>query len=174
MSHDKTKQILKDGQINQDPWQFIDLEEHTLAEADSDHVFVPLSQLNALRSQPDKTPAHIGVLVDNDTDIMQLADEFANDQQNLELIALNIPAFADGRAYSQAYLLKTRLGFNGEIRATGEILRDQMFYLHRVGFNAFTTTSDTQTLQHLQQGLNDFTVTYQPSADTATNNIAAV
>src|SRR5690606_2211986 len=64
-------------------------------------------------------------------------DDIAEDLSQIELIELNFPAFADGRAFSHAWLLRNRYRYTGEIRATGHYMPDQMFYLSRVGINAF-------------------------------------
>jgi len=78
----------------------------------------------------------------------------------LPLIALHFPAFADGRAYSSARKLR-RLGFTGQLRATGDILRDQLLYLWRCGFDAFELRADKSPAEALA-AFADFTVAYQP------------
>lgn len=79
-------------------------------------------------------------------------------------IVLSFPTFADGRAYTQARLLRERVGFAGHIRATGEVLRDQAFYLRRCGFDELEPAPD-ETVTSLARGWSDFSVTYQPAAD---------
>ena len=78
---------------------------------------------------------------------------------DLEVIAIRIPRFTDGRGFSLATLLRTRLGYQNEIRAYGDIVRDQIYYLSRVGFNAFVCPNP----QQLRAGLSDFSETYQTS-----------
>lgn len=83
----------------------------------------------------------------------------------LKLVVLDMTAFTDGRSFSQARLLRDRLGFAGEIRVRGDFLRDQMFYLSRSGVTAFEFPEDT----HLEDRLlafKEFTVTYQAASDT--------
>ena len=63
------------------------------------------------------------------------ADPFKASLDGVERIDLNFPKFTDGRAYSQAHLLRRRLGFKGEIRATGDVLIDQLVHMHRTGFD---------------------------------------
>ncbi|CAN5499026.1 DUF934 domain-containing protein [soil metagenome] len=63
------------------------------------------------------------------------ADPFTVSLAGVERIDLNFPKFTDGRAYSQAHLLRRRLGFKGEIRATGDVLIDQLVHMHRTGFD---------------------------------------
>ena len=80
----------------------------------------------------------------------------------LSLIALEFPVFRDGRAYSQARAVRERHGFKGEIRATGDVLRDQFLFMARAGFNAFEVKKAadaeafTQALSELQHPLSAF------------------
>lgn len=82
----------------------------------------------------------------------------------LSVICLEFPSFTDGRAYSQARLLRERYGYRGELRARGNILRDQFAFLHRCGFDAVETTkeSDAAAWRH---ALSEIDVRYQPAAD---------
>jgi uncharacterized protein (DUF934 family) len=82
----------------------------------------------------------------------------------LSLIALDFPKFRDGRAFSWARMLRTRLGFKGEIRAVGDFLYDQISYQHRVGFDAWVVP-DSFRLDDFQRALSEITNVYQPSAD---------
>lgn len=76
-----------------------------------------------------------GVLqIANDADVLALAAEGA--LQGVTCIELNFPKFTDGRAYSQAVLLRRRLGFTGELRATGDVLIDQLLLMQRSGFTS--------------------------------------
>ena len=79
-------------------------------------------------------------------------------------MVLNFPAFKDGRGFTTARLLRERHGYKGEIRAVGDVGRDQMFYMQRCGFNAFEVRSD-RDLEDALRALDDFTVTYQAAAD---------
>jgi len=86
------------------------------------------------------------------------------DVHHFALIALEFPKFRDGRAFSWARMLRTRLSFKGEIRAIGDFLYDQMNYQHRVGFDAWEVP-DHFTLEQLSKALTEMTDVYQPSAD---------
>ena len=86
------------------------------------------------------------------------------DVSRLSLIALEFPKFRDGRAFSWARILRTRLGFTGEIRAVGDFLYDQVNYQHRVGFDAWEVP-DHFTIEMFQRALTEMTDVYQPSAD---------
>ena len=87
-----------------------------------------------------------------------------DDVSHFSLIALEFPKFRDGRAFSWARMLRTRLGFTGEIRAVGDFLYDQINYQHRVGFDAWEVP-DTFTLEMFQRALSEMTNVYQPSTD---------
>ncbi|MEN3974397.1 DUF934 domain-containing protein [Emcibacter sp. SYSU 3D8] len=92
------------------------------------------------------------------------AEDIAADLDNFEVVALNFPIFRDGRAFTTARLLRERYGFKGELRATGDVLRDQIFFMHRVGFDAFEVRPD-RSIEDALKAFDDFTVTYQPSTD---------
>src|SRR6476620_1115661 len=70
----------------------------------------------------------------------------------IALVALVFPTFRDGRAYSQARLLRERHEFRGELRATGQVLRDQLLFMHRAGFDAFEVTKDADA-SHFAEAL---------------------
>jgi uncharacterized protein (DUF934 family) len=77
------------------------------------------------------------------------------------------PSFKDGRAYSQARQLRERYGFRGELRATGDVLRDQFLFLARAGFDAFEVKKDADTAAFVE-ALARYSVFYQPAADART------
>jgi len=105
-------------------------------------------------------PAPVGVIWPNDRKVAELATWV----DRLALIALVFPKFKDGRAYSQARLLRERHGFRGELRATGEVLRDQFQFLLRAGFDAFEVKKPADAKVFAQAAVR-FSVFYQPSAD---------
>jgi uncharacterized protein (DUF934 family) len=86
------------------------------------------------------------------------------DVSHFSLIALEFPKFRDGRAFSWARMLRTRLGFTGEIRAVGDFLFDQVNYQHRVGFDAWEVP-DHFTVEMFNRALTEMTNVYQPSTD---------
>ena len=90
--------------------------------------------------------------------------ELAADVDRLQLVAINFPKFADGRGYSCAVLLRTRHGYRGELRAVGDVGRDQLFYLKRCGFDAFALAPHRDPHAALAS-LGDFNVRYQGSVD---------
>jgi uncharacterized protein (DUF934 family) len=100
-----------------------------------------------------------GVLLENTDDPRVLVEDF----DKLALIAVSFPKFTDGRGYSIARLLR-RLGWKGELRAVGDVLRDQLFYMTRCGFDAFALRAD-QDPQAALTAFSDFSAPYQPAID---------
>src|SRR5580658_8100331 len=101
-----------------------------------------------------------GVIWPNNRDV----DDLVPYLDRLAVVALVFPKFKDGRAYSQARLLRERHGFRGELRATGDVLRDQFQFLLRAGFDAFEVKKPADAKVFAQAAAR-FSVFYQPSAD---------
>ncbi|MES2016155.1 MAG: DUF934 domain-containing protein [Pseudomonadota bacterium] len=80
------------------------------------------------------------------------------------VVAVDFPKFTDGRGYSIAYNLRMRLGYTGELRAIGDVLRDQLFQMQRTGFDAYATRQD-RNINDALKGLTDFSEVYQTSVD---------
>lgn len=80
------------------------------------------------------------------------------------LIALDFPSYQDGRNYTHARILREQLGYKGELRARGDVQRDQLFYLWRCGIDAMELSPNVK-LESALRAFSDFTVTYQPAAD---------
>ena len=119
------------------------------------HPLLTLEQWQVVREQwpPDR---RAGVVVPNDSDIESLEP----DLPRLALVALQFPKWVDGRAYSQARILRSRLRFAGEVRATGEVLVDMLPLLHRTGFDAVQLRGD-QSLDSGRRALRFFADHYQ-------------
>ena len=82
----------------------------------------------------------------------------------IDVVAIDFPQFTDGRGYSIARLLRERYGYMGEIRAVGEVLRDNLFYLSRCGFDSFAL-SDESTAEEALAHLSTFSDAYQASVE---------
>jgi len=102
----------------------------------------------------------LGVRLKSDENPKRLGD----DVNRLSLVALEFPKFRDGRAFSWARMLRTKLGFRGEVRAVGDFLFDQLSYQHRVGFDAWDVP-DHFTADMFAKALAEMTNVYQPAAD---------
>ena len=99
----------------------------------------------------------------NVLEIANNADASAVSLQGIDRIDLQFPKFTDGRAFSQAYLLRRRLGFTGDIRATGDVLVDQVLQMQRSGFSSAVLRAD-QNIDHAQRQLSQFASFYQGDA----------
>jgi uncharacterized protein (DUF934 family) len=91
-------------------------------------------------------------------------DQIAGDLDRLAVVALEFPKFNDGRAMSQARLLRERYKYRGEIRAVGKVSRDLLLFMHRCGFDAFETP-DAVTAEDVARSIASFSLAYQPAAD---------
>ncbi len=104
-----------------------------------------------------ETPLEGALAIPNDADPRSL------NLHGITRIDLHFPKFTDGRAYSQAFLLRRRLGFTGEIRATGDVLVDQLVQMQRSGFDVAELRED-QNIAHAQRQYDRFSAFYQGDA----------
>ncbi|MGH6671484.1 MAG: DUF934 domain-containing protein [Xanthobacteraceae bacterium] len=107
-----------------------------------------------------KRDGSLGILWPNDRRVAELEPWLGH----VALVALSFPKFRDGRAYSQARQLRERYSFGGELRATGDVLRDQFLFLIRAGFDSFEVKKPADAAAFAEV-VNRFSVFYQPSAD---------
>ncbi len=133
--------LIKDGRVVEDDWE---------------GRLLSLEQLNDAAQAPS---GPIGVVLEPD----QPPSAIEGDLARLDLIAINFPAFTDGRGFSYARQLR-QWGYSGEIRATGHFIRDQLHYLKRCGFNAFEFAEHVN-LEECLASLNDFSDAYQADVD---------
>ena len=151
---------IKNNQVIDETWHLLPKETTFDEISNCDDLIVPLAMWREHGHALKARDGGLGVWLDSDEE----AEELGEDVANFQVIALNFPAFTDGRSYSNARLLRDRYGYKGELRAIGDVLRDQLFYLHRCGFDAFAIRPDKDPYEALQ-GLKDFSVTYQSSTD---------
>ena len=102
----------------------------------------------------------LGVRLESNEEVEALA----YDLPRLHVVALAFPKFGDGRAYTSAKLLRERYDFKGEVRAVGDVLREQAGFMVRVGFDAFEP-ADGSTVEDLERAVHRFRHVYQRSAD---------
>jgi uncharacterized protein (DUF934 family) len=107
-----------------------------------------------------RRPGKTGVIWPNNRDI----DDLVPHLDRLAVVALVFPTFRDGRAYSQARLLRERHGFKGELRATGQVLRDQFLFMLRAGFDAFEVKKEADA-EAFTNTAKRYSVFYQPTGD---------
>ena len=123
-------------------------------------VIVSLAQWQEQREALLARGAPLGVRLHSD----QSPELIADDLKHFALVALEFPKFRDGRAYSYARLLRERYGYEGELRAVGDVLLEQVFFMLRTGFDAFDIQGD-DPLGAYRTALGDFSVWYQPTGD---------
>jgi len=140
--------IIKDGRIADDPWLWVAAGEVLAPErlAGHQHLLLPMPLWLAHREGGD--PTRTGVWLAPTDSVEPLLPRLGE----LPLIAIHFPVFTDGRGYSLARLLRGRHGYSGELRAVGDVLRDQIYFLHNCGFDAFCLRAD----QALEEALGAF------------------
>jgi len=159
---DSHKQIIKHREVVEDDWSVLRLEEGETpdtVQVPEGKIIVPLSVWQAQRETLVNRPA-IAVWLAPDEQAAAIKD----DLQRFALVAVDFPKFSDGRGYSTAFNLRKRLAYTGELRAIGDVLRDQLWPLSRVGFDAFATRQD-RSIHDALKGLTVFSETYQASVD---------
>src|SRR5215468_3738344 len=149
--------LVKGGKITDD--SFVHLADDA-ALPESGDVLVTAARLlqdpEALLRRSDK----VGVVWPNSRDV----DDLVPHLDRLAAVALVFPTFRDGRAYSQARLLRERYGYRGELRATGQVLRDQFVFMLRAGFDAFDVKKQADA-EAFAQTVQRYSVFYQPTGD---------
>lgn len=150
-------QLVKNGKIADDPY-FRILDDAGLP--DDGAVLIPAARLLADAGEFVPRAGRTGVLWPNDREVSELAPYL----DRLALVALVFPNLKDGRAYSQARILRERHHFRGELRATGQVLRDQFLFLHRAGFDAFEVTKLADAAA-FGETIHRYSVFYQPAGD---------
>ncbi|MEB0137095.1 DUF934 domain-containing protein [Actimicrobium sp. CCC2.4] len=159
------RDIIKHRTVVSDDWTVLRLAEGDTAETialPAGKVIVPLSVWQARREEL-AGRTELGVWLASS----ERAEDIKDDLGCFAVIAVDFPKFADGRGYSTAYNLRARMGYEGELRAIGDVLRDQLFYMSRVGFDAFATRED-RSIHDALKGLTDFSESYQTSLDQKT------
>lgn len=162
MPNEFANRVIKGQQIVDDDWTVLRLEEGqepATVEVAAGKVIVPLkvwqAQKEALAAR-----AEIGVWLQSD----ERPEELKGELDKFSVVAVNFPKFTDGRGYSIAYNLRMRLGYTGELRAIGDVLRDQLFQMKRTGFDAYAPRPD-RSIEDALKGLTVFSETYQASVD---------
>ena len=156
------ERVIRGRRVEDDVWTVVGLPPHedlSAALVDAP-VLVPLAVWKERREELAARHGPLGVWLkpdDDPADIASVLDKFS-------VIAVHFPKFTDGRGYSTAALLRTRYGYRGELRAFGDVGRDQLFYLARCGFDAFKLAPDRDPDAALAS-FTDFTVRYQGSVD---------
>lgn len=147
--------IIKDGAVVADDWQVVRDPDTALPDG---KVIVPLQYWLDNKAEL-KTRGDVAVWLASDQSPKQLGEDIAG----FDLIAVDFPAFADGRGFSYGRELREQHGFAGELRAIGNFMRDQLAYLGRCGFNSFALQNTD--IEAALDSLKNFSVHYQVSVD---------
>ena len=148
------RQLLRDGQVVDDDWSY-------LAEPQGDRPSLILSYAE-WQGQPDvwaQRDGRLGVVLLPNHKVELLAPHFSR----FSLIGLEFSGSSEGRGYSQARVLREQWNFGGELRATGYVRRDQLFFMARCGFNSFELPD--ADIELASTALSTFSRAYQPSND---------
>lgn len=155
------RQIIRNGQIEPDTWQLIKANEDGEYETPADgDIIVPL---NLWQQQSEHLKQHqgkLGIWLDSDESPETIAEEL----DNFQIIAINFPVFVDGRGYSYARLLRERFDYQGEIRAIGDVMQDQVFYMRRCGIDSFAIKQG-KDIEEAINGLHTISQCYQAAVD---------
>lgn len=135
------------GQISDDPWLHVGDDEEVPGAGD---IIVSHGRL------PVSAPGRLGITLSNDVDVASLE----LDWESISLVVLSFPSFADGRAYSQARALRNTLAYDGELRASGHLLPDQLGFMVEVGFDSFDLQTDRFPVERWTEALEAVTLTY--------------
>ncbi len=153
--------IIRQGKIVNDSWLWLKTADDGSAPPlpASGDIIVPLAVWLARRDALLRRPGRLGVCLAGDDDPALIADDF----KIFGVVAVHFTQFTDGRGYSLGHLLRKRYGWRGELRAVGDVQRDQLFYLAGCGFDAFALRED-QDLHAALAAFEDFSEAYQSSA----------
>jgi uncharacterized protein (DUF934 family) len=149
------RRLLRDGRIVIDEWRYV-------AEAADDAAAPIIVTLSQWQLEPDTWLARgspIGIALSPAHQVEQIASDLGH----FALIAAEFPGPAEGRGYTQARQLRDRWDFKGELRATGFVRRDQLFFMARCGFNSFELPESD--IEDAYTAFSTFTSAYQPSND---------
>ena len=145
-------QIIKDRQIVEDNWLHLEDDADIVA----GNITVSLARWQAEHDSLSHHDGLLGLRLTGDDPLEEIVPDLAQ----FALIVLVFPAFTDGRCYSFARLLRDRYHYQGEIRAQGDILHDQLFYMTQCGINSFEMVN-ADTLTNVMVAFDDFSESYQ-------------
>lgn len=151
--------IIKNNQVIEDLWTLLNADAQLDQALQTQQVIVPLSLWQQHKSEL-QAVQQLGVWLEADQAIEDLIDDLAQ----FAVIALNFPIFTDGRHFSSARLLRERYAYTGEIRAIGDVFRDQLFFMQRCGFDAYAIRADLCPTDALKS-LTELSVSYQAAYD---------
>ncbi len=153
------QKLIKNGQPAENSWNLLRADELTSEQSQGNWI-LPLILFNQLAEQNKLNCGRHSVWLASDANI----SDITHYTTNLKIIAVDFPAFADGRGFSIARILREQYDFSGEIRAIGHFMEDQVYYLSRCGFDAFSMEDGCNTTSMIDR-LSDFSDSYQACVD---------
>ncbi|MBS1189352.1 MAG: hypothetical protein H6R10_1144 [Rhodocyclaceae bacterium] len=159
-----THTLIRNGNLVADDWTILQLAEGDSPAAvalPAGKTFFPLAVWQARRADILARGEPVGLLLQPDDRV----EDIVPDLPRFAAIAVHFPKFADGRGFSTASLLRQRHGYRGELRAVGDVVHDTLFYLKRVGFDAFALRSGKDAEYAAEEGFDAFSERYQAAAD---------
>ena len=151
--------LLKGQEIVPDQWSRVDELDDPL---EIDHPIITLGSWRKHEEQLTHLNTPLGIVLESEESPILISNVLSR----FSLVALNFPKLSDGRGFSYARLLRERFNFVGEVRAVGEIRRDQYLFLLRCGFDAFEI-DDSSNLSGWHEAAREVSVFYQPSSNRA-------
>ena len=148
-------QIIKDREIVEDNWTHLDDD----AELTAGNITVSIARWQEQHHTLIQHKGELGLRLEGSDPV----EEIVPDLEHFSMIALNFPAFVDGRSYSIARLLRDRYNYRGEIRAQGDVLHDQLFKMEQCGFNSFELANENRLTKALA-AFDVFSEYYQTTA----------
>lgn len=157
--------LIKNSETVANPWHLLsrDTDLDTALKAAPEYLLVPVQLWLDNREAFAGLDKTVGVWLDSD----EAAEALEGAVNELPLIALNFPAFTDGRAFSSAVILRRHLHYTGELRAIGDVQRDLLFYMKRCGFDSFDLAENVKEADALN-AFSDFHTSYQETVEEPT------
>jgi len=150
--------LIRDRKLVDDTYSRVDDDAEIPEDGD---IIVSLDRYLEARETLTERDDRLGVVVPSDGDVHRL--EGALDA--VDLVAVDFPKFADGRGYSHARILREQLGWEGPMRAVGDVLHDQLWHMMRCGFDEFALREDKDPQFAIEKAFSKFSVVYQPATD---------
>jgi uncharacterized protein (DUF934 family) len=150
--------LIKSRQVvTGDVWQYVADDQPVPMDGD---VVVGFARYDRDNFDYTQRTGRLGLRIDPEDDLLQVVTHLPK----VDLIVIKFPKFGDGRGYTKARLLRERFHYEGELRAVGEVLTDQLFYMARCGFDAFEL-AEGKSVEAALRAFEDFSVKYQASTD---------
>ena len=156
--------LIKGRAVAVDAWKWLELQEGETPEdvtLPAGEVIFPLPVWRARKDEIVSCHKRIGLLLQPD----ERVEDIAGDLDYFVVIAVNFPKFVDGRGYSTGALLRQRYKYQGELRAVGDVLHDQLFFMKRVGFDSYALKADKDAVRAIEAGFTTFAEPYQGATD---------